>query len=341
VSWVLILSLIVLSPLGVNAAAAQGTIKVVTDPAGAEVFVGDQRKGVTPVVIEGLPAGEHRVRIVKDGYLEHSQVVSVAPGVDVTVNVPLTRPAAATAPAEPTAAAEGSGDGWSTGKKALVGGGVAAIIAGTVALVGGGSSDAASNAQPVPGSISVTPAGQTLAGVTNFAFTAQGASDPEGQPLTYSWNFGDGTSGTGPTANHVYATGGTFTVSLSVSDGSESANTTTTVQVTDLNATWLSRIWEPWFTEGVARRVRFTQTGLQLTGTYRCNLAPAATGTVTGRLSPPNTVTFETHLRDDSGQDLGFTFAGRLNADMTAIIGVANGYRLNSRSIGFGRTDEE
>jgi hypothetical protein len=91
----------------------------------------------------------------------------------------------------------------------------------------------------------------------------------------------------------------------------------------------------------VARRVRFTQTGTQLTGTYRCNLAPASTGTVTGTLSAPNIVTFETHLRDDSGQDLGFRFTGRLNNDMTAIIGVANGYRLNSRNIGFGRTDEE
>jgi hypothetical protein len=54
-SWVLILTLIVLSPHAVSAAGAQGTIKVVTEPAGAEVFIGDQRKGVTPLVIDGLP----------------------------------------------------------------------------------------------------------------------------------------------------------------------------------------------------------------------------------------------------------------------------------------------
>src|SRR5262245_6567203 len=339
-SWVLVPTLIAMAPLGVDAAGAQGTIQVVTEPAGAEAFVDGQRKGVTPLAIDDLSVGEHTVRIVKDGFVENSQVVNVMPGVPVTVNVPLTRLAAGTA--APTAATEGQSEGWSTGKKALVGGGAAAVIVGAVALLGGSSSDAgAANSQPVAGSIAVAPAGQALAGVTNFSFTAQGASDPENQPLTYSWNFGDGASGTGSSATHVYATGGTFGVSLTVSDGSQSSNATTTVQVGDLNASWVSRIWEPWFTEGVSRRVRLTQSGTQLTGTYRCNLAPASTGTVTGTVSAPNIVTFETHLKDGKGQDLGFSFTGKLNNDHTAIIGVANGYRLNGRAIGFGRTDEE
>ena len=163
--------------------------------------------------------------------------------------------------------------------------------------------------------MAVTPTGQGLAGITNYSFTVQGASGSQSQPLTYSWNFGDGTSGAGPTAAHVYNTGGIFSVSLAVSDGSQSVTSTRTVQVGDVTASWLSRIWEPWFPEGVSRRVRFTQSGTQLTGIYRCNLAPAVTGTVTGRLSPPRNITFETHLKDGTGQDLGFTFTGTLDPD--------------------------
>jgi PKD domain len=43
--------------------------------------------------------------------------------------------------------------------------------------------------------------------------------DPEGDALTYSWSFGDGTSGTGVTPHHVYERAGRFYVSLVVDDG--------------------------------------------------------------------------------------------------------------------------
>ncbi len=49
-------------------------------------------------------------------------------------------------------------------------------------------------------------------------FDASGSTDPEGDPLTYAWDFGDGNNGTGQTAQHTYATGGPRTVSLTVSD---------------------------------------------------------------------------------------------------------------------------
>ncbi|MEA2446171.1 MAG: hypothetical protein QOJ12_3463, partial [Thermoleophilales bacterium] len=50
------------------------------------------------------------------------------------------------------------------------------------------------------------------------AFTAS-ATDPEGGALTYAWSFGDGLTGTGAAPKHTYAGAGTYTATLTVSDG--------------------------------------------------------------------------------------------------------------------------
>jgi glucose/arabinose dehydrogenase/PKD repeat protein/chitodextrinase len=51
-------------------------------------------------------------------------------------------------------------------------------------------------------------------------FSSAGSSDPEGQPITYSWDFGDGsTLSTAPNPSHTFIASGVFTVRLTVSDG--------------------------------------------------------------------------------------------------------------------------
>jgi chitodextrinase len=50
------------------------------------------------------------------------------------------------------------------------------------------------------------------------SFNGTGSNDPDGSISSYSWNFGDGTTGSGGQVQHTYATKGTYTVTLTVTD---------------------------------------------------------------------------------------------------------------------------
>ncbi len=55
-------------------------------------------------------------------------------------------------------------------------------------------------------------------GELTASFNASASSDSDGSITSYAWNFGDGAAGTGVTATHPYAVGGTKTVTLTVTD---------------------------------------------------------------------------------------------------------------------------
>ena len=57
----------------------------------------------------------------------------------------------------------------------------------------------------------------STAGAT-ASFNGSGSVDPDGSIASYAWTFGDGASGTGVTTSHVYATSGTYNVTLTVTD---------------------------------------------------------------------------------------------------------------------------
>ncbi|HKF58202.1 MAG TPA: glycoside hydrolase family 44 protein [Blastocatellia bacterium] len=57
-----------------------------------------------------------------------------------------------------------------------------------------------------------------------------GSSDPDGSITAYSWDFGDGSAGSGANVSHVYANAGTYTARLTVTDNSGAqASATTTI----------------------------------------------------------------------------------------------------------------
>lgn len=59
----------------------------------------------------------------------------------------------------------------------------------------------------------------TVAAGTPLAFDAAASTDPDGDPLTYSWSFGDGGRGGAAQLAHVFAAAGSWEVTLTVADG--------------------------------------------------------------------------------------------------------------------------
>ncbi|GAA2726849.1 LamG-like jellyroll fold domain-containing protein [Cellulomonas aerilata] len=73
------------------------------------------------------------------------------------------------------------------------------------------------------------PTASFTATTDGLAVTVDGSasSDPDGAVASYAWDFGDGTTATGPTASHTYAAPGTYTVGLRVTDDAAAAASTT------------------------------------------------------------------------------------------------------------------
>ncbi len=63
------------------------------------------------------------------------------------------------------------------------------------------------------------------------AFNGSSSYDPNNDPITYAWQFGDGGTASGATPSHQYSARGVYTVTLTVSDGSLNGTDTCVVTV--------------------------------------------------------------------------------------------------------------
>jgi hypothetical protein len=302
----------------VGAAAATGDLSLTTDPPGATVYVDGLPRGTTPFTASALPAGDHHVKVAKQGYFDDRRVVRLAPGQTEAVQFKMTRAGSAALSAAAQVEDEQEKDkdkdkkgGGGGGKKVvLIGLGVAAAAAVAVVVLKGG------NKPPLAGSVSVTPSGTGLQGATTFSLSASGASDPDSDPLTFNWNLGDGTSATGQTVTKTYSTAGTFNVTVTVSDGKASATANGTVTVRALAGAWTGTL------AGTANTVvNFSQSGSTLGGNVQFTNVNLPTGTISGTVSNPRAVTFTVTAPGFQP----FTFVGTVDEAGNRLSGLVNG----------------
>jgi len=143
---------------------------------------------------------------------------------------------------------------------------------------------------------------------SEVSFDGTGSRDPDGQIESWRWDFGDGTTGSGPTPVHVYSAPGVYQVRLRVTDdsGTRSATTQDGLQVR-VNAKPVAdagpdRLGVP----GAALRFdgsRSFDTDGRITG-YLWDLGDGETATgrvVTHRYRAPGRYDVGLEVRDDSG----------------------------------------
>ena len=287
---------------------ATGYLSITTNPAEAAVFLDGQHVGVSPVQLLTVAAGEHRVRIVKTGFLENARVVTVGAGLAKNVDVRLTRTAGESAAAGQVVTRTGGGGGGSKKWLYIAAAGGAAAATG-VAL-------ANRNHAPSAATVTASPTATGIAAVTNFSFAAQGATDPDGDSLTLTWNFGDGGSATGATVSHVFAAAGSFNVSVTASDGkAEAKSADVPVTVRSVSGTWVSNA------SGTIRTWTFTQSGTGVSGTYSNSASPGTPGTVSGTMTAQRAFSGTAGLIGFQS----FTVAGSFDNAVSVLTVVANG----------------
>src|SRR6184192_2635496 len=98
----------------------------------------------------------------------------------------------------------------------------------TVTDNSGGTGSTSQSITVTPPNLPPTASFTKACGDLSCTFTST-STDPDGSVVAWSWNFGDGATATVANPPHTYAVGGTYTVSLRVTDNAGATNTTSQV----------------------------------------------------------------------------------------------------------------
>jgi hypothetical protein len=189
---------------------------------------------------------------------------------------------------------QSSGGGGGKKKWIFIGGGVAAAGATAAVLLGGGKA-----APPtVTNSSIVGNSGTLLASISSLTFVVN-VTNPEGDALTASFNFGDGTTGSAAvsgageaTVSKTYTTAGSYSPTVTINGGKGGTATASfaTVTVASLTGRWAGT----WTTvAGLTASLTLTQSGTAISGDVTVSGSPNFTnpGRVTGTVRAPFNVT--------------------------------------------------
>jgi hypothetical protein len=246
-----VVALVFLGHASLRAEEQAARLEVVSEPTGAQVFLDGSEMGLTPIELSDLEPGDHLLRLRLDGYLENSRSVLVVPDKATRMRVSLT-PLSSNLPGAAAPPKKRGGK-----KKWLIAG--AAVAAGST---GAYLAFRDTNKPPTLGAVSVSPSDVGVPTLTSFDIVATGFTDPDGDDLQYSWEFGDGLTGSGARTTHTFAAEGTFTPRVKVSDGKKSVSATgPAVSVRSLSGTW-----DGTFYGSNRSTLRLTQNGSRLSG---------------------------------------------------------------------------
>ena len=170
-------------------------------------------------------------------------------------------------------------------------------------------------------------------------FDGSGSFDPGGATLTYQWDFGDGTTvADGATLDHTYAHDGTYTVTLTVSNGTLTNTATTTATIAQAPAP-IARPGGPYSgTEGSAVQFDGSASSDPRGAAITCQWDFGDGSPTVGGLTPSHTYadngTYTVTLTVSNGTATGTATATATIANIAPSLGAITGPSLDPVQVG-------